>query len=454
MSTYDIGSGGAVLPLNATLLASLDSSSMSVKPRCHSFDDEVSTSCSQGWAEALPCWTKQRVLKLCSELLQGFYSPKFQADLKKLAADSPNGIQVAGRMELALTVQRDVLQKYGFATTVEGVVNMRKAICPFLIDWMVKKMVDDIDRILGLPKDWTSLAAEGPEHLRAHSGQDVSKFSSSNSTSEDGDESTEPSTPRTHATQSEANCFSTGGYSEAKTRMDLAKGLTFSKAQILVLLGDLLEGFSAEEFQQELQQLPKEEDSAERKELVLKVQSKVLPKHNLPGSKFGVMLMLDALTPYIDDFLVKYLVQDMDEKRGLPKDTTANMCKGRLVDVKPARAESPAPDSRLSRQQALSLCGDLLNGFNAPDFQKALQVHLRSGKSNTCVPQRTVLALSVQSKVLPKYGLPGNMEGVLQMLDEIAPYEGDWMIAKLVNSIDEALGLPVETTLTSCRARV
>ena len=35
----------------------------------------------------------------------------------------------------------------------------------------------------------------------------------------------------------------------------------------------------------------------------------------------------------------------------------------------------------------------------------------------------------VQGKVLPKYGLSGDMKGVLQMLDKIAPFAGDWMVA-------------------------
>jgi len=64
-------------------------------------------------------------------------------------------------MELALTVQRKVLPKYGFPGTLAGVEAMRKAICPFLVDWMVRKVVDEMDKIIGLPRTSTENAAKG-----------------------------------------------------------------------------------------------------------------------------------------------------------------------------------------------------------------------------------------------------------------------------------------------------
>lgn len=433
-SAYD--NSGIVLPLTATLLASIDGEA--AKPcRKGSFDDEVSTACSQGRAEGLPCWTKRRVLALCEELLQGYFSPHFQQELKKLSANAPSDAQVAGRMELALTVQREILPKYGFSGTVEGVEAMRNAVCPFLVDWMVRKLVDEMDKVLGLAQNSTENAAKGPRGTR-----DALSISS-----EDSETMEQMSTPRL---RSESIRSESMAGSEDKPRLRVGppsrrQDFSLSKARLLELLGDVLQAFSSSDFQQEFQQLPV--DSAERKELVLKAKTQVLQKHKFPGSAYGVMLMVDAITPFVDDFLVKYLLSQMDEKIGLPTDTTANICRGMTVKSEPANYESVPKGSRFSRRQILMLCDELLQGFKKPEFQKELQALLERSKNKTYVPERAALAMTVQSVVLPKYGLSGTTSGVLSMLDEIAPHGSDWMVAALVNSIDEALGLPAGTTL-------
>lgn len=224
----------------------------------------------------------------------------------------------------------------------------------------------------------------------------------------------------------------------AEDRWAQYKDFCLTKVAALELLGDLLEAFSDEDFQREFQQLPKEA----RKDHVLKVQSQVLPKYKLPGDSFGAMVMLDAITPFIDDYLVSYLVSEMDDKIGLAKGTTASICKGSLVRSLSTKSEGPQKTS-LDRHQALTLCSDLLKGFSEPEFQAALQTIKKNG------PERALLAMSVQSKVLPRFGFPGSAVGVVQMLDAITPHAGDWMVATLVNSIDEKLGLPANTTLSS-----
>lgn len=435
--------GFCVVPLNAaTLLAPATFEEKAV--RKGSFDSNISdasTACSKDSGHSGPEWTKQRVLALCQDLLQGFSDPQFKNQLKELFANSPDKVQVAGRMELALTVQRSVLPRYGFEASVAGVEAMRQTVCPFTVDWMVRKLVDDIDTLLGLPLDATTRASMGPRgrvlaEAAAEGAEEMPRAPQP------------PSGPRTGSdTISEPRSLRIGTFVSSGMAPEIPQ---LTKAQVLELLGELLQRISGADFQRELQQLPRGHPG--RKELVLKVQSQVLPKHGLPGTRFGHMLMLDAITPVIGDFLVGYLVAEMDDKLGLPRDTTANLCQGRSVGDglhKGKRAASPEAAPRLTRRQVLTLCNELLEGFLAPDFQEALQALLKSSRNNMEVPGRSELAMKVQSRVLPKYGLPGTTPGVILMLDEVAPYAGDWLVAAAVNSVDESLGMPAATTLKS-----
>jgi len=443
-----------IAPLTAALLTTLEAEAsknngrerLARSPQSVATDDDVSTVCSRSMAVV---WTKKRVLSLCFDLLQGFCAPDFQQSLKKLLAKAPNDLQVVGRMELALTVQSVVLPKYGFSGTIAGVEAMREAICPFLVDWMIKKQVDEIDKILGLPPNSTVKAARGPQgDLTSGTTAGASGDADSWPTDSWRTELSSPSlqslpSPRLRVESMESMESTESSVSSEKSlpradRRIQYKDFCLTKVATLELLGDLLEAFSDAAFQREIKELPKEEC----KDLVLKVQSQVLPKYNLPGDSFGAMLMLDAITPFIDDFLVSYLVTEMDDKIGLAKGTTASICKGSLVSSVSTKHETPQKTS-LDRHQALTLCSELLKGFSEPEFQAALQTIKKNG------PERALLAMSVQSEVLPRFGFPGSTVGVVQMLDAITPHAGDWMVATLVNSIDEKLGLPANTTLSS-----
>lgn len=354
-----------------------------------------------------------------------------------LCARAPDGRNVTGRMELALTVQSEVLPKYGFLGTVEGVEAMRETICPFMVDWMVKKIVDEIDKALGLPPDSTAKACLGPR------GDDRPEH----------EVDCPEKVPANQPISSRLRTESMSNPSKAQGHRPALETPTLTKVQVLDLLGELLQTVSKPSLQKEFQALSRDDEAS--KDLVLKVQSEVLPKHGFPGTPFGSMLMLDAIAPFIDDYLVCHLASEIDEKIGLPKGSTASMCKGKLASDKPTQAkltedfETPAQPSKLTRQQVLTLCNELLKGFLAPDFQEALQLLMKKGNNNAGGSERAVLALTVQSKVLPKYGIPGTNLGVLSMLDEVAPHSSDWLVARLINSIDEALGLRVGTTLSS-----
>jgi hypothetical protein len=388
-----------------------------------------------------PCWTKAKVLKLGTDLLEGYSDPLFQQQLQGLLAAAPNGREVPGRMELAHSVQQKVLPKYGFDATPEGVDEMVKTIAPFMVDWMVEKLVSDIEEKLGLPKNSTINMAWLPVRGQMPVVEE-----------------------KVPAVRPKVRTLHSGGLSSTapkpETRAAKSASPALSKAQVLELLGDLLKSFASPAFQAELKQLLAENGSGNdlevpgRKDLVMNVHSKVLPKYGLPGTSYGAMLMLDSFTPFLDDFLVSYLIADMDDKLGLPKDTTASMCRGSFTKASEKqdqgkRTEEVCKDEKFSREQVLALANELLDGFRASDFQEALQKLLKECSKSQLRPRRAELALTVQSRVLPKYGFAGTTLGVMQMLEAFAPYAGDWMVARLISDIDVKLGLPAETTLTT-----
>jgi hypothetical protein len=311
-----------------------------------------------------------------------------------------------------------------------------------MVDWMVEKLVTEIEKKLGLPKNSTIDMAWLPCRNLAVVEEDTAP----------------PVRPEVRTLHS-GGLSSTAPKPVAKPTAGSSPAL--SKAQVLELLGELLKSFSSHCFQSELKQLLAENHTGNdlevpgRRDLVMKVQNKVLPKYGLPGTSYGAMLMLDSFTPFLDDFLVNYLIADMDDKLGLPKDTTASMCRGsftKAADKQEPRkpvVEEPCKEQKLTREQVLALANELLDGFRVKEFQEELQSLVKGCSKAELRPRRAELALKVQSKVLPKYGFAGTTLGVMQMLEAFAPHAGDWMVSRLVSQIDEKLGLPAETTLTT-----
>eukprot|EP00928_Gymnodinium_smaydae_P041724 TRINITY_DN28199_c0_g1_i1.p1 TRINITY_DN28199_c0_g1~~TRINITY_DN28199_c0_g1_i1.p1 ORF type:complete len:325 (-),score=73.76 TRINITY_DN28199_c0_g1_i1:84-1058(-) len=107
-------------------------------------------------ADEVPSLNRAQVLQLASDLLEGFSADEFQVELLALRKGAPPGAPVAGLQELALTVQRRILPKYGFYASPRGVSAMLLAVEPFLGDWMVGHLVSAIDEKLGLPAGTTN----------------------------------------------------------------------------------------------------------------------------------------------------------------------------------------------------------------------------------------------------------------------------------------------------------
>jgi hypothetical protein len=213
--------------------------------------------------------------------------------------------------------------------------------------------------------------------------------------------------------------------------------------RILALGSELLQNFKKIHFQKELTKLLAQADENSfvlaRMELALTVQCAVLPKHGLPGSSEGVLCMLDVLAPFLTDPEVHEMINDLDEVLGLPRNWTVDALIG-------ARTKGGVS---LTHAQVLMLSTELLGAFNAAEFQERLGALCNPGAHSIFVTARADLAMTVQSKVLPKYGIPGNLDGVLIMLDALAPYGSDYTVISVLNAIDKALGQAAGTTLSS-----
>lgn len=100
----------------------------------------------------------------------------------------------------------------------------------------------------------------------------------------------------------------------------------------------------------------------------------------------------------------------------------------------------------LSRDQAVGLMKDMLNGFRAGPFQQkltALEKHARVNAMSFTefVQLRQELFLSVQSRVLPKYGFEGSQDGMFKMMGVVGPFLNDPEFAQLSEETNAVAGV-------------
>jgi len=226
----------------------------------------------------------------------------------------------------------------------------------------------------------------------------------------------------------------------------------WTKSSMLDLGAELLQAFSAPKFQKELKELlvrgpNKYEVVPGRMELAFKEQRRILPKYGFAPTFEGVEDMLEAISPFLVDKDVKNMVNDIDICLGLPHNSTAKTVLGQTPEEE-SEGEKTA-GANVTRAHILMMASELLDAFQAPGFQAVLKCSMQGCSTpHSFAMERTSLAMSVQSVVLPKYGFPGTSEGVTMMLDAIAPYATDWMVAFALNDIDESLGQESGTTLS------
>eukprot|EP00930_Biecheleria_cincta_P000480 TRINITY_DN10103_c0_g1_i1.p1 TRINITY_DN10103_c0_g1~~TRINITY_DN10103_c0_g1_i1.p1 ORF type:complete len:134 (-),score=17.16 TRINITY_DN10103_c0_g1_i1:97-498(-) len=115
-----------------------------------------------------PALTKARARALLTELIVAFSTRPFQNKLNKLLqrhttnAGSAHGsvanviplqeiYHLEGREELVMEVQCDILPRYGFDDTAEGVQHMVQAMQPFLSDALIQEKMEVMKTKLSMP---------------------------------------------------------------------------------------------------------------------------------------------------------------------------------------------------------------------------------------------------------------------------------------------------------------
>eukprot|EP00421_Protoceratium_reticulatum_P074947 CAMPEP_0168410362 /NCGR_PEP_ID=MMETSP0228-20121227/27655_1 /TAXON_ID=133427 /ORGANISM="Protoceratium reticulatum, Strain CCCM 535 (=CCMP 1889)" /LENGTH=124 /DNA_ID=CAMNT_0008424093 /DNA_START=92 /DNA_END=462 /DNA_ORIENTATION=+ len=101
---------------------------------------------------------------------------------------------------------------------------------------------------------------------------------------------------------------------------------------------------------------------------------------------------------------------------------------------------------KLSLDQVLALQRDLYAGFADEDFQAKLEeLEARLGKARVrYTREHTALFLTVQDRVLPRYGFEQGQRGVLKMLDDVSRFNGEPTFEQNRLELNQLLGLAPE----------
>mmetsp|Transcript_50144 Transcript_50144/g.160463 ORF Transcript_50144/g.160463 Transcript_50144/m.160463 type:complete len:356 (-) Transcript_50144:100-1167(-) len=110
-----------------------------------------------------PTLTKSEAMHLQQELYEGFRADEFQQELRALHCEEaamPRTEFIKARQDLFFAVQCQVLPRYGFEETQEGVYKMMAAMGPFIKDPDFVQLARRVNALVGVenpPERWGSL---------------------------------------------------------------------------------------------------------------------------------------------------------------------------------------------------------------------------------------------------------------------------------------------------------
>lgn len=299
-------------------------------------------------------------LEVQYELWKRFSSTEFQRALRNLESPCNETSKEfrAARQKLVIHVQSEVLPRFGFAAGTEGVEQMVKAFKAVESDREVKRngfLVDQLLRVNlpGRPAPAAKKVVLTVRHA-AHPGQAVDILAMSNVTLGEvkcalvsktgvdehaqGQLSAVPKNVDQKVPVLDAHpigevrelvisgvaellekpfCRSPDAVAKVQQERPPAPvkavgkappSLSFTLKEALTIQKDLFDGFSAAWFEQKLrllqERIPEKERSpkyvAERQQLALLVQSRVLPRYGFTGDRSGVMGMVEAFDPFLE----------------------------------------------------------------------------------------------------------------------------------------------------------
>ena len=123
------------------------------------------TAAEKSWAfrGLVPRVTNEQATRMCQELKAGYAGEDFQAGLRRIQHERALGfgkangslaLQASALAELAMTVQKDVLPRYGYEASAKGVMTMRhETRALFAMDPALMRVMKEINALLGLKDD-------------------------------------------------------------------------------------------------------------------------------------------------------------------------------------------------------------------------------------------------------------------------------------------------------------
>mmetsp|Transcript_44563 Transcript_44563/g.80091 ORF Transcript_44563/g.80091 Transcript_44563/m.80091 type:complete len:600 (-) Transcript_44563:121-1920(-) len=218
-----------------------------------------------------PTLTNKRAKTLLSELLIRCSEPNVQKKLKALIEAAPQSsaillAEVPGREALMLSLQKEVIPKYGFEDDSQGVVDMKNALKPWLQDESVAAKVEAVHQKLRMP----------------------------------------PACP--------------GSLMHESTGLDISEGSSrLGKESTISLQKELLAAYQSEDFQNSIARAQRTSGdlslqmAREIKELVRSAQMEILPRYGFQVSDQGVREMVAHIESFKNDPDVSVLSQAIDE---------------------------------------------------------------------------------------------------------------------------------------------
>jgi len=170
------------------------------------------------------------------------------------------------------------------------------------------------------------------------------------------------------------------------------------------------------------------EHRQELKRLVREVQRDVLPGFGFSGDDKGVEEMLEQMVRFMNDPEIRLNAEEINSCLGL-KRVDANMHN---------------PDQYMTKKLVLKIQHSLRDGFKDPDFQKEVAELQEQFSGREYLNALRKSALKVQVRVLPRFGFPGNQQGVLKMMTAFIPFMEDTDVMKTTIEINNLLGIKEE----------
>jgi len=253
-----------------------------------------------------------------------------------------------------------------------------------------------------------------------------------------------------------------------------------SRDRLLGLQHELQEALSEGEFQDRLCECERTlgrgtmEFRRQHQQLVLEVQSEILPKYGFEASLDGVARMLADVRAFQGDSEVAANIEAINAliwrpRESRPEDASRREHHGQAHGLDwlhrwghqrhmggwahPERAgptktsdlgsvgveiDLDAVEVPLVKDRLLGLQGELRERLSAPDFQARLREceGARDDSSLEFRKKHQQLVLGVQAKVLPKYGFEGSLQGVHDLMEAVGPFREDPDVAANLRALD------------------